>query len=260
VIVLPRINKKLFQELQRKTGKRKSRIYQMIDEKRREYGYTIPRETAASLLAAEMGIDISKFLNNKELEEVRSLIQSSKILPLTRGNSRLHIELPQKAIGKRKRELLVEGFNLPNKIANDAEKMSNVYTMIYILENALRYLLVNILEKKYGKNWWESKVSSNIKRKVESRVNQEKENRWHSKRGAHKIFYTNFGDLNLILVNNWKDFEDIFPDQTWIQSRLSEIELSRNIIAHNNPLPNREIRRIEIYFEDIKKQLRKNSG
>ena len=57
---LPRINKEVFQALLEKTGKSPRRVYQMIQKKREEYDYTISRETAANLLAAQMKIDISK--------------------------------------------------------------------------------------------------------------------------------------------------------------------------------------------------------
>ncbi|WXG39843.1 MAG: Swt1 family HEPN domain-containing protein [Candidatus Freyarchaeum deiterrae] len=255
MIFLPIINEGLFQELQRNTGKSKPRIYQMIQEKRREYGYSISKETAAALLAASKGIDISKFLEPEELVEVRNLIKGSGTLSPTGVVSKPHTEPLPKAVKSKRGELLIEGFTLPENIANDSEKMSKVYSMIYVLENALRYLVISVLEKNCGKDWWENKVSPNIRKNVEGRIRQEDKNRWHSKRGAQKIFYTDFGDLNLIIVGNWKDFKDLFPNQMWIQSRLNEIELSRNIIAHNNSLPNKEIKRIEMYSEDLKKQL-----
>jgi len=36
---------------------------------------------------------------------------------------------------------------------------------------------------------------------------------------------------------------------------MKQLELSRNIIAHNNPLPPREVERIKMYLEDLKRQL-----
>jgi hypothetical protein len=48
----------------------------------------------------------------------------------------------------------------------------------------------------------------------------------------------------------------MFPDLTWVKSRIDSIGLSRNIVAHNNPLPNREIQRLKIYFGDWIRQLK----
>jgi hypothetical protein len=89
---------------------------------------------------------------------------------------------------------------------------------------------------------------------VEKRKRQEKENRWHSKRGVHEIFYTNFGDLSRIVATNIKEFKKVFGDLQ-IEAEMKKLELSRNIIAHNNPLPPKETKRIEISLDDLRKQL-----
>ena len=89
-----------------------------------------------------------------------------------------------------------------------------------------------------------------IRRNVDNRKIKEEENRWHARRGSRNIFYTNFGDLRDIIIDNWEIFQNFFPDQHWIASRFKDLEISRNIIAHNNPLPKKEIDRIKIYFQD----------
>ena len=35
---------------------------------------------------------------------------------------------------------------------------------------------------------------------------------------------------------NWPDFEDRFPDVNWVIMRFTKLEVSRNIVAHNNVL------------------------
>lgn len=50
--------------------------------------------------------------------------------------------------------------------------------------------------------------------------------------------------------NNWADFEDLFPDGNWVISRFTELEASRNIVAHNNLLERREVERIRMYLAD----------
>lgn len=98
-------------------------------------------------------------------------------------------------------------------------------------------------------------MAGEIKREVERRKALEGAHRWHYTRGDHEIFYTNFGDLISIISTNWGVFQPLFNRFGWIQAKLEEIELSRNIIAHNNPLPKREFDRIELSFGDLKKQL-----
>jgi hypothetical protein len=55
--------------------------------------------------------------------------------------------------------------------------------------------------------------------------------------------------------NNWENFEDLFPDINWIISRFTELESSRNIVAHNNLLEQREIERIKMYLTDWIRQV-----
>lgn len=236
-----------------KTGRTPQRIYQMIKEKKKEYHFTISKEMAAYLLAAERGIDISKILPEKELAKLRDLgkirpsIIREKKAPKKKASKQIIINIA-------KEFRVVDPF-LPVKLIKQATEMSRVYPIVYLFENSVRNLIQVVLEGKYGPNWWDDKIPRNVKRDVEKRLIKEKENRWHGKRGAHKIFYTNIGDLNSIIATNWSDFKDIFPSQTWIKSRIDEIELSRNIIAHNNPLSDRDIKRLKLYFEDWIKQI-----
>ena len=115
----------------------------------------------------------------------------------------------------------------------------------------------SVLAHSFGEKWWSQPevVSNDIKREVERRKALEGANRWHYKRGSHEIFYTDFGDLSLIIGNNWKEFKPLFPSLRWIQAKLEEVELSRNIVAHNNPLPKREFDRIDMVLGDLQKQL-----
>ena len=90
---------------------------------------------------------------------------------------------------------------------------------------------------------------------MKDRISKESANPWHGKRGSAPIFYTDIKHLFSIIKNNWPDFEDLFPNQNWIETRISEIEISRNIVAHNNPLAKRDIQRLSLYFEDWENQI-----
>jgi hypothetical protein len=74
-------------------------------------------------------------------------------------------------------------------------------------------------------------------------------------RGAGPLFYTDFGDLKSIIQSNWPAFDDLFPDQNWLLARLTELEASRNIIAHMNPLDERENARLGLYLRDWTRQV-----
>jgi hypothetical protein len=129
------------------------------------------------------------------------------------------------------------------------------YLAFFCLENAVRELVQERMLEQHGNGWWEDKVSVKIKQKVTDRREKEGVNRWHIQRGASEIYYTDFGDLATIITNNWTSFDDLFPDQQWVSSRLSDLESSRNVIAHMNTLDDREIGRIKMYLGDWIKQI-----
>ncbi|HEY2296115.1 MAG TPA: Swt1 family HEPN domain-containing protein [Jatrophihabitans sp.] len=129
------------------------------------------------------------------------------------------------------------------------------YLAFFCLENAVRELVVERMTEAKGADWWATGASTDLRNKVESRQQKEGTNRWHIRRGAQEIYYTDFGDLTTIIRNNWAVFEDLFPDQNWITNRLAELEASRNIIAHSNTLDERELTRVRMYLQDWTRQV-----
>lgn len=245
------IDKQIFRLLQEKTGRKKSRIYQLINERRKIYNFTISREIAAYLLAADVGIDISKYLSTEELEEIRS-IASPRIIERIPSKKKVRKPIPVYIESK---VPIIDPF-LPNNLIKDAQEMARIYPMLYLFENSVRNFIKIILSSKHGQDWWQSRVPNKIKKKVKKRIEAEEKNRWHGKRGAHEIFYTDIDDLFSIISTNWDDFKDYLPNLEWIKVRINEIEISRNVVAHHNPLNPNDIKRIKIYFNDWVKQLK----
>jgi hypothetical protein len=140
-------------------------------------------------------------------------------------------------------------------IRRTAMRTLPAYLAFFCLENSIREVVLDRLSENHGVTWWEERVSRAIRDRVETRRQQEGLKRWHIRRGEHEIYYTDFGDLKSIMQNNWADFEDLFPDQNWVTSRLDELEASRNIIAHSNVLDEREIGRIALYLQDWTRQV-----
>lgn len=136
-----------------------------------------------------------------------------------------------------------------------AKKMSDIYILIHCLENSARNLIRARLESAHGDDWWTQVRTTDMERKINDRMAEETRNRWHQPRGRHPLNYLNFGDLKNLICNNWLYFRDIFPDQTWVEARLRELEKSRNVIAHNNVLEDTEISRIQLYFGDWCRQI-----
>jgi len=244
------INKEIMNQLKEKMPSRT--VYRKIEEVRQAYGYSISKEDAAYLLAGSLMIDISKYLSIKEIERLRKI----NVNPIQIKELRLKSKSRSNFLILKINDLSIEISFLPKKIINDCNNMAECYQIFFFFENLMRYFILNIFKSKSNKtDWWNQAVPADIKKNVKNRKLIENKNLWHIKRGSHNIFYTDFGDLNAIIINNWDIFKEYFPNQHWITSRLKELELSRNIIAHNNPLPKKEIDRIKIYFHDIKNQI-----
>jgi hypothetical protein len=145
--------------------------------------------------------------------------------------------------------------DFPPDVRRSAMTALGSYVAFFCLENAVRELVVDRLLENHGPDWWSSRVSSGIREKVQKRRETEGHNRWHISRGAGEIYYTDLGDLRAIMQANWTDFADLFPDQNWLISRLTELEASRNIIAHMNALDAREEGRIRLYVQDWIRQV-----
>ncbi len=242
------INKQIMKLLLGKRGVTPQRIYQMIDEKKRQYGYSITKETAAYLVAGDYGIDVSKHLTDEELVKVQRVKAPVVIsTPATRTSSRSDAKQIVVELGK---DLNVVDPLLPRKLVEDAKEMASAYPVVYIFENSVRNLVSSVMTTKHREIWWDSKVGARIREKVKDRMEKEDKNRWHSRRGAHPIFYTDIDDLKSIITTNWADFEDIFPSDQWVAGKIDEIEMSRNVIAHNNPLEERDITRLNLNLQD----------
>lgn len=77
---MSRINQELLGRIKSKLGISQSRAYALIDEKVRSLA--LPRNLAAIALAAERGINISRFASREELAEIRSAGASSAPAPV----------------------------------------------------------------------------------------------------------------------------------------------------------------------------------
>jgi hypothetical protein len=202
---------------------------------------------------SEMDIDVQKLLNSAELHELQEwlkarpqqVMQEVKTVKKTKRRQPVSI-----------RKKVVQTLGLTSNLSREAQRMAETYPDMYLYENLVRHTVMTVLEKKHGKQWWiqPNVVSKTIRDTVEDRRKFEDEKRWHSRRGSHEIFYTNFGDLRTIILNNIKLFKPVLGDLE-INADMKRLELSRNIIAHNNPLPPREIQRIKMALEDLQKQL-----
>ena len=145
---------------------------------------------------------------------------------------------------------------IDSKIESDAEKMSEPFTILYLFENSLRNFIGVVLTQKYGPDWWKQVVTNtNLLKMVEGRKKLEGINKWHVPRGSHEIFYTDLEDLAYFLRKEGGLFGNHLDVDIWDTTIRKIVKLSRNVVDHHNPLPNREIKRLREILEDWKRQL-----
>jgi hypothetical protein len=74
-------------------------------------------------------------------------------------------------------------------------------------------------------------------------------------RGAHELYYTDLEDLTYFLRKE-TEFAKYLDIDLWDTMIGKVLKLSRNIVDHHNPLPQREINRLRVILEDWKRQLK----
>lgn len=149
----------------------------------------------------------------------------------------------------------IEQTDFTPRIVSDALRMAAVYVAFFCLENAVRELIEQRLLERKGVDWWDKHVTSKIRAAVDKLKEREQKNRYHSQRSVRAIGYTMFGNLAQIIIANWEEFSDLFPDQAWVTSRFNDLEMSRNVIMHTGVLPQIEIDRIESIVRDWIRQV-----
>lgn len=244
------INRQVMEEILKIKGISRPHLYHLIEKTMRD-NFIVDTETAAYYLAFNEGVKIDRYLSSEELAKVQAIKHNIPLTHKPRDAKPKSTKTVTDVVGELPKKYQI----LSEKILEEANKMAKIYPTIYIFENSVRVVTQSVLEKSHGEHWWNEKVSSKIRKKVESRIHDENKNKWHGKRGAHSIYYTDIEDLSDIIGTNWQDFADYFPDQAWVKTMISVIGRSRNVVAHNNPLSNDDIEAVKVNFKQWTKQI-----
>lgn len=144
---------------------------------------------------------------------------------------------------------------LDDDLIANAKAMAIVYAATAAFENSVRGLIKNILLESVGENWWVTSVSEKIRKRAESRKDEEKKVKWHAQRGDDPIYYTTLGDLGNIIRGNFSKFEPYIQSAEWAASVFDVVERSRNVIMHSGTLEKEDIGRLGINIRDWIKQV-----
>jgi hypothetical protein len=222
-------------------------------------------EDATYVIAQQEGIILDKYLDNDTVNHVRAIIQQ-----LSSTNQSTLAKLPSRRTNKSENKQVIIKFSnelkvtdpvLEKSIILEAKEMAAVYPLLYILENSIREVINQIMIKKYGPNWWDSKVPQKLRDDATKRMTDEEKNIWHQRRGDHPIDYLDLIQLPNLIRSNDKDFiPTIISSMEWFQQLIEEVYKSRCVVCHMNPLEKNNIKAVEVRFTQWQKLITEKKG
>jgi len=137
-----------------------------------------------------------------------------------------------------------------SEFRKEANAMAEHYEVFYCLEKSIRKLISELMEEKYGENWWDEQVKEAIRNNVDSNIKRDEDSGF-TIRSENKIDYTTFGELSQIVSGNWEAFEVLFKrGQRSFQRIMTNLNQLRGPIAHCSPLAEDEVVRLELTVKD----------
>lgn len=214
-------------------------------------------QEAVCLLAHQRKLDLSRYLDEGKLASIRQLATvapSPEPAPPAKRRRKGAAKAVYVTIA---RDIKLSDPILPQRIIKEAKLMAEkVYPLLYIFENSVREVIQRVMVQAYGDNWWTEKAPKKVRDTVAGRMQSEKRKAWHSKRGAHAIYYTDIDELKGIVASNWEPFAPLFNDQSWFTHIVDQIAVSRHVVAHSNPISKQDLKRLEVNFTDWENQIR----
>lgn len=242
---------------------------QAVQQRRAKLQAQVPMSSdiATYVVAQRAGVPLHKFLDAATLDQVAGAEQRLSAKESSLPTSALPTSAARKSPSEAPvvKELKLEGLKVPAAALSvsrmtEAHRMATVYATLYAFENSLREFIDGHLTAVLGRDWWDNPkvVSGGIRATVERNRAAEGKHRYHSTRRARPIYYTNVGDLATITISEqgWKIFKGLFPSDKWLPGLVEKVEVSRNVVAHMNPLHKRDIDRIRLNFEDWLAQIK----
>jgi hypothetical protein len=185
----------------------------------------------------------SDLLNNLKLFSMKNLMLEADLIRLEKDGIEMgHVQTL-------KRDDVVDLELFESDIRKQARKMADFYVSYYALENSIRRLIAETLKEKYGPNWWQNKIPTDVQEEVQKKQEREKDSVM-SLRSDDLLSYTNFGELITIFEANWNDFSAMIRSKKAMKQILSQLNMLRSIIAHSCELNDDEIIRFELLIKD----------
>lgn len=133
----------------------------------------------------------------------------------------------------------------------EGARMARHYEVFYSLERSIRALVNETLQQADGtSDWWSGpRVTPHIKTEVEQRISKELD-AGVSRRSDDALDYTTFGELSVIITQNWSVFNSLFNSKKAVEKVFASLNALRNPIAHCCPLAEDEELRLRLAVRD----------
>jgi hypothetical protein len=143
-------------------------------------------------------------------------------------------------------------------VGNAAE----AYTLLYLFENAIRDVVIRVLQAQHGVDWWTRAVPPDIQKQAAKRMKQDSDDPWHTPRGNLPIHYLDLHHYRDIILApaNWPLFEPLLDRPTLVEETLRDINLARRVVAHMNPLTSADLTHVRANFRKLMGTLKAREG
>jgi hypothetical protein len=120
-----------------------------------------------------------------------------------------------------------------------------VYSYLFLFENAVRELIIDLFQVRYGERWYKKRLPPDVLDKFRKAIEHERNIKWIRLIPHHPIYYLDFPDLKKIIdrIDNWEEiFKDLFGTRKEVITNIfSELEPIRNRVAHNRKAVERDL-------------------
>ncbi|MBU0518671.1 hypothetical protein KKA00_09425 [bacterium] len=229
------INQELLGKLQEEIGTGKTQVYWHIARKVEMTG--LPRSQAAIALAMELGIKVSRYATEYDLEMIH------KVEPGL--GSVISSVLPDKEAFAKQVDDAQESNNgslpfLDSKMIDKAHKNAEICAQLFLFENSIRLTVHAVMEKNYGLDWWYDKTPRDVMYETFDRRSGENGPKWRGQFGAEPIYYTDINDLNTIVQEHQEDFSKLLGKELHFNGWIDLVERIRIALTTANPITLKE--------------------
>ena len=117
------------------------------------------------------------------------------------------------------------------------------------IESSLRKVIIDILSKKAGNNWWailmSNKAGNHIKKTYSDQFGEDISD------GAILIQYSYINNLRKIITTHWKDFKHLFSDKISFENSMLKLNEIRREEAHNRPISENILKELKTVYNTI---------